>query len=101
MRVTLIVGTQTVGTQTVGTQTGGTQTAGAELAEDTVIEFGTPQEVLFGSGLPLDFTGRVHLQNVDGSLDTEAVIVALQLHRGKTAVAARFVGNVKNWIVKR
>jgi hypothetical protein len=68
--------------------------------ENTVIEFGTPQEVLFASGLPLDFEDRVHLENADGSLTIEAEIVAMQLHQGKTAVAARFLKSVPNWIIR-
>ena len=68
--------------------------------ESTVIEFGTPREVLFACGLPLDFEDRVHLENVDGSLTIEAEIVAMQLHHGKTAVAARFLKSVPNWIIK-
>ena len=76
---------------------GGKTAAGAE---HTVIEFGTPQEVLFTSGLPLDFEDRIHLENPDGSLKVEAEIVAMQLHQGKTAVAARFLSNVPNWIIK-
>ncbi len=79
----------------------GSAATGNPVAEDTVIEFGTPQEVLFGCRLPLSFTGRIRLQNADGSLDTEADIVALQFHQGRTAAAARFAGNVKNWIIKR
>jgi hypothetical protein len=69
-------------------------------AEPTVIEFGTPQEVLFASALRLDFEERVHLENQDGSLKIEAEIVAMQLHQGKTAVAARFLKSVPNWIIK-
>lgn len=69
-------------------------------AENTVIEFGTPQEVLFACGVSLDFEDRVHLENPDGSLAIEAEIVAMQLHQGKAAVAARFLKNVPNWIIK-
>lgn len=72
----------------------------AARVEHTVIEFGTPQEVLFTSVLPLDFEDRVHLENLDGSLRVEAEIVAMQLHHDKTAVAARFLNNVPNWIIK-
>lgn len=71
------------------------------LSENAVIEFGTQREVLFASGLPLDFVDKVRLENSDGSLNTEAEIVAMQLHNGNAAVAARFVGDVTNWIVKR
>lgn len=71
------------------------------LAENAVIEFGTQREVLFASGLPLDFVDKVRLENSDGSLNTEAEIVAMQLQNGNAAVAARFLGDVTNWIVKR
>jgi hypothetical protein len=69
-------------------------------SESTVIEFGTPHEVLFASTLPLEFADRLRLRNSDGSLDTEACVVALQYHGAHTAVAARFTQNVTNWIVK-
>jgi hypothetical protein len=68
--------------------------------EATVIEFGTPTEVLFASALPLEFAETLRLQNSDGSLDTEASVVAVQYHNGRTAVAARFTRNVPHWIVK-
>lgn len=73
----------------------------ATPAENTIIQFGTPQEVLFASGLPLDFEDKIRVENSDGSLETEAEIVALQLHNGDTAVAARFLRDVTNWIIKR
>jgi hypothetical protein len=69
-------------------------------SENTVIEFGTPQEVLFASTLPLEFADKLRLRNSDGTLDTEACVVALQYNGGRTAVAARFTQEVANWIVK-
>jgi hypothetical protein len=74
--------------------------AGEGFSENTVIEFGTPREVLFACAAPLEFADRIHLQNSDGSLDVEATVVAVQYHEGKTAVAARFTQDVANWIVK-
>lgn len=73
---------------------------GVELSEDTTIEFGTQREALFASKLPLEFADRLRLQNSNGSLDVEACVVAVQYNAGKTAVAARFNHEVKNWIVK-
>ena len=73
----------------------------AALSENVVIQFGTPREVLFASGLPLDFEDKIRLENTDGSLDTEAAIVAMQLHNGSAAVAARFLRDVTNWIIKK
>lgn len=75
--------------------------SGPALSENTVIEFGTPQEVLFCSSLPLEFEDRVKLENADGSLKAEASVVAVQYQNGRIAVAARFAGVVQNWIIKR
>jgi hypothetical protein len=74
--------------------------AAADFSESTVIEFGTPREVLFASNTPLEFADLLRLKNSDGSLDIEASVVAVQYHPGKTIVAARFVRDVPNWIVK-
>ena len=68
--------------------------------ENTVIEFGTSREVLFACSIPLEFADIVRLRNSDGSLDAEASVVAVQYHPGKTIVAARFLREVPNWIVK-
>ena len=70
------------------------------LQEQTVIEFGTAREVLFSSTLPLEFEDQVRLVNSDGSLDARATVVAVRYHSGGKAVAARFVGEVGNWIIK-
>ena len=77
-----------------------TARGGRALEEHTVIEFGTSQEVLFASSLPLEFEDRVRLRNSDGSLDAQATIVAVRYHAGRQAVAARFAGQVVNWIIK-
>jgi hypothetical protein len=75
--------------------------AGAgNLQESTVIEFGTPREILFASGLPLEFDDKVRVTNSDGSLDATASVVAVQYHDGRKAVAARFLGPVGNWIIQ-
>lgn len=70
------------------------------FTENTVIEFGTPREVLFASTLPLEFADLLRLRNSDGTLDAEACVVAVQYNTGRTAVAARFTRQVPNWIVK-
>jgi hypothetical protein len=69
-------------------------------SESTVIEYGTPQEVLFASTLPLEFADLLRVQNSDGTLDVQACVVAVQYNSGRTAVAARFTGQVPDWIVK-
>jgi hypothetical protein len=70
------------------------------LHEQTVIEFGTAREVLFASSLPLEFEDRLRVVDSDGSLDAQAMVVAVRYHNGNKAVAARFVNNVENWIIK-
>jgi hypothetical protein len=74
--------------------------AGRRLQEQTVIEFGTAKEVIFSSTLPLEFEDRVQLLNSDRSLDARATVVAVRYHEGRKAVAARFLGEVGNWIIK-
>jgi hypothetical protein len=78
----------------------GSQPGMAGIEESTVIEFGTSREVLFACATPLEFADILRLRNSDGSLDTEASVVAVQYHPGKTIVAARFLNSVPNWIVK-
>jgi len=78
----------------------GSQPGAVGVQESTVIEFGTSREVLFACTTPLEFADMLRLRNSDGSLDTEASVVAVQYHPGKTIVAARFVTSVPNWIVK-
>jgi hypothetical protein len=68
--------------------------------QDTVIEFGTPQELLFVLDRPLQFADRVLVESNDGSLHAEAFVVAVQYHLERTAVAVRFLKHVPNWIVK-
>jgi hypothetical protein len=70
------------------------------LEEHTTIEFGTAQEVLFASTLPLEFEDRVRVANADGSLDARATIIAVRYDGGRKAIAARFAGEVGNWIIK-
>ena len=81
-------------------QTSNGNAGGHGPAESTVIEFGTSREVLFACTAPLEFADVLRLRNSDGSLDTEASVVAVQYHPGTTIVAARFLTSVPNWIVK-
>ena len=68
--------------------------------QNTVIEFGTPREVLFVVNRPLEFADRVLVESTDGFLRAEAYVVAVQYHTERTAVAVRFLNHVPNWIVK-
>lgn len=72
----------------------------ATSSEQTMIEFGTGDEVLFVSGLPLDFEDIVRVRNADGSLDIVAKVIAMHLYHDKMAIAAKFLEDVPNWIIK-
>ena len=72
----------------------------AATSEETVIEFGTAREVIFVSALPLEFDDTVRLKNLDGSLDAQGSVVAVQLGSQRSAVAVRFKGKVNNWIIQ-
>jgi hypothetical protein len=73
---------------------------GQGLEENTAIEFGTDNMVLFESHLPLELEDKFHLQNSDGSLKADASVVGLQFIGGRRAIAARFVAEVRNWILR-
>jgi len=68
--------------------------------QETVIEFGTPREVLFLVRQPLEFADVVLVESKDGALRAEASVVAVQYHPDRAVVAARFLKYVPNWIVK-
>jgi hypothetical protein len=71
-----------------------------KMHEQTTIEFGTAREVLFASTLPLEFEDRVRMANSDGSFDAHATVIAVRYDGGRKAIAARFAGEVGNWIIK-
>ena len=73
---------------------------GNVFLQDTIIEFGTPREVLFVVDRPLEFADRVLVESTDGWLRAEASVVAVQYHPERTVVAVRFLKPVPNWIVK-
>ena len=73
---------------------------GNAFFQNTVIEFGTPHEVLFTVDQPLEFADQVLVESNDGMLRAEASVVAVQYHSKRIAVAARFLKPVPNWIVK-
>ena len=73
---------------------------GQGFEEKTVIEYGTARMVFFESRLPLELADEFHLQNSDGSLGADALVVGLHFSDGCRAIAARFVAEVRNWILQ-
>ncbi|HTK95048.1 MAG TPA: hypothetical protein VL382_05370 [Terriglobales bacterium] len=78
----------------------GTGQRAQELSEQTLIEYGTRDEVLFASTLPLEFEDELEVANADGSLRATVAVVAVQYHNGHIAVAARFTAKPGNWIIQ-
>ncbi|MGA7295730.1 MAG: hypothetical protein WBW53_18090 [Terriglobales bacterium] len=87
-------------THSDGNGKGDVHEGGSGFFQDTVIEFGTPNEILFVVDRPLEFADRVLVESKDGSLHAEGSVVAVQYHPERTVVAVRFLKNVPNWIVK-
>jgi hypothetical protein len=78
----------------------GSDSAAAAFTESIILEFGTPREVLFECITALEFGDNLRLRYSDGVFDVTACVVAVQYHPHKTVVAARFLKEVPNWIVK-
>jgi|SRR5581483_6557272 len=68
--------------------------------QQVVIEYGTPNEVLFESSLALQVGDQVEMENADGSFEVRATVLAVQVEDGRRAVAARFNRQMPNWIIK-
>ena len=73
---------------------------GQLLEESTVIEYGTSMMVFFESRLPLELADKLHLENSDRSLGTDAVVVAIRDGAGYRAIAARFAAEVRHWVIQ-
>jgi hypothetical protein len=73
---------------------------GQGLEENSAIEYGTDKMVFFESCLPLELEDKFHLQNSDGSLEADALVVGLHFIGGRRAIAARFTPEVRNMILE-
>ncbi len=72
----------------------------SQLREATVIEFGGVEHAIFLSALPLEFDDRVRLEAVQEGRPAEAIVVAVQYHEGRKAVAVRFLEGHCNWVTQ-
>jgi len=73
---------------------------GQVLEEKTAIEYGTARMMFFESRLPLELGDKFHFQNSEGSLGADAIVVGLHISEGRRSIAARFVTEVRNWILQ-
>ncbi len=69
------------------------------MREATVIEFGGSEHAIFLSTLPLEFDDRVRLVGTREWRPAEAIVVAVQYHEGRKAVAVKFLQGACDWVV--
>lgn len=65
-----------------------------------MVEFGGTENVIFLSTLPLEFADRVRLATVEKGRLAEAIVVAVQYHEGRKAVAVRFSQGRCDWVTQ-
>ncbi len=70
------------------------------LSERTIVEYGSTENAIFHSNLPLEFDDRVLIERNPGALRTKAAVIAVQYHEGKKAVAVRFLDGARDWITQ-
>lgn len=71
-----------------------------KLREAAVLEFATPELAIFLSALPLEFDDRVRLEPNRGAPTVDAVVIAVQYHEGRKAVAVRFGEGPCDWVLQ-
>ncbi len=70
------------------------------LSERTLIEYGSSDNAIFLSNLPLEFDDRVLIERNPGPGRNKAAVIAVQYHEGKKAVAVRFLDGSREWIMQ-
>lgn len=74
---------------------------GAKLRESTVLEFSGAQHSIFLSTLPLEFDDHVRVErNSRGASRADAIVVAVQYHDGRKAVAVKFTQGLCDWMMQ-
>lgn len=70
------------------------------LSERTVIEYGSSENAIFHSNLPLEFDDRVLIERNPGQGSSKACVIAMQYHEGKKAIAVRFLDGPRDWMMQ-
>jgi hypothetical protein len=74
---------------------------GCKLREATVLEFGGAQHAIFLSTLPLEFDDHVRVErDPRGASIADAIVVAVQYHEGRRAVAVKFTRGLCDWMMQ-
>ena len=74
--------------------------ANQEAEIQAVIEFGTAREVIFSCRASLEIGESLRIYSPSCSLDATAKVVAIQVANEDYALAVRFTGGAKNWIIR-
>lgn len=70
------------------------------LREAVVLEFAALHHAIFLTGLPLEFDDRVRLEGSRKGYTTDAVVVAVQYHDGRKAIAVKLLRGPCNWMMQ-
>jgi len=74
---------------------------GSKLREATVLEFAGNQHAIFLSRLPLEFDDHVCVErDPRGAPTADAIVVAVQYHEGRKAVAVKFTQGLCDWMMQ-
>lgn len=74
---------------------------GSKLREATVLEFAGAQHAIFISTLPLEFDDHVRVERASrGASIGDAIVVAVQYHEGRKAVAVKFTQGLFDWVTQ-
>ena len=69
-----------------------------QVHESVVVEFASAERAIFSSRLPLEFDDRVRLSDTEGNSGCDAIVVAVQYHDGRKAVAVQFADKQIFWV---
>ena len=69
-----------------------------QVHESVVVEFASAERAIFSSRLPLEFDDRVRLSDAEGTAECDAIVVAVQYHDGRKAVAVQFADKQIFWV---
>jgi hypothetical protein len=70
------------------------------LREATVVEFGSSEDAIFLSSLPLEFDDKVRMERDRNGSTADAKVIAVQYHEGSKAVAVRFLEGPCVWVTQ-
>ena len=70
------------------------------LQEATVVEFGSSEDAIFLSSLPLEFDDKVRMERDRNGGTADAKVIAVQYHEGRKAVAVRFLTGPCAWVTQ-